>query len=320
MDILARAQNAETLRQGTANASLTASVVVCTRYRQAHLRRCLLALTSMSFQATEILVVDNTSGDPDAHRAAKEFQAEYLVEPRVGLSRARNRGLKESTGHVVLYLDDDAIPDSYWIERMVAPFTNPLVAVVTGKIVSDPPIGSISASDNSWMVSKDLPNWFEIAAFGGLGLGSNMAVRREFCTEPLFDERLGKGAPFEQGEENFAFLRLLSRGYVAVHLPSALIYHADTELHLKRFATCSFAYWLLLMDEYPEQRGTLIRFLWRRLRRIPLPWPRNPQQAGAVISAGWRLYLRAGIRGTILFLRHRKFPRQGVNQGCEPKQ
>ena len=308
MGILARTPNAETLHQGTAIPSLTTSVVVCTRYRHASLSRCLLALTSVNFRATEILVIDNTSGDPDAHRAAEQFQAEYVVEPVVGLSRARNRGLKESRGQVVLYLDDDAIPDSKWIERMVAPFADPQVAIVTGRIVSDSVIALHSApgeSDGSRIISKDHPYWLEIAAFGGLGSGSNMAVRRELCTLPLFDERLGKGAPFEQGEENLAFLRLLHRGYLAVHLPSAVIYHADAKLQLERFARCSFAYWLLLMEEYPEQRGMLIRFLWRRLRRKPLPWPRSPQEPGAVISAGWRLYIQAGILGTILFLRHR---------------
>ena len=66
MGILARTPNAETLHQGTANPSLTTSVVVCTRYLLASLSSCLLALTSMSIQVPEILIADNRSVDPDA--------------------------------------------------------------------------------------------------------------------------------------------------------------------------------------------------------------------------------------------------------------
>jgi hypothetical protein len=50
----------------------------------------------------------------------------------------------------------------------------------------------------------------------------------------------------------------------------------------------------------------LLRFLFKRLRRQPLTWPRNPQPPGELITSGWRVYLRAGIKGTLLFLRSRK--------------
>ena len=66
------------------------SVVVCTRHRPALLARC-LASRSSSIGATEVIVVDNTRRTRGRARTA-EAGARYVVESRVGLSRARNTG------------------------------------------------------------------------------------------------------------------------------------------------------------------------------------------------------------------------------------
>lgn len=284
-------------------------MIICTCCRPTELRKCLGAVSKLLLAPDEVLVIDNTDGDPDTERVVAEFGAKYIVEPTRGLSRARNRGFAESKSDVVLYFDDDAEPDEAWLERLLSPFVDRTVALVTGRIVSGAEILT-PPGDETWTVSKGDPYWFEIAAFGGLGSGSNMAIRRAAVETRLpFDERLGSGAPFEQGEENFAFVTLLNLGYRAIHVPTAIVYHPEKEFEVESFAARSFAFWLLLMAEFPTQRGTLIRFLWRRFRRIPLPWPRHPQQAGAVILAGWRVYARALLQGTLLFLRYRKGPR-----------
>jgi glycosyltransferase involved in cell wall biosynthesis len=286
--------------------ALTTTVVVCTRHRNDELKTSLSALKMMQARADQILVIDNSSGDPEAERIAAIFQADYVIEPIVGLSRARNRGFMESSGDVVFFLDDDATPDRGWLQEMLLPFDDPQVGLVTGRITSGTRIQT-PPGDCIWRISRDHPHWLEIAAFGGLGSGANMAIRKSTCrNRHPFDERLGSGAPFEQGEENFAFAKLIKQGQVAVHVPSAIVYHPEKELELGPFAARSFAFWLLLLEEFPKERGILIQYLWSRIRRVPLPWPRNPQQAGVVISAGWRLYLRAGVQGALLYLRHRK--------------
>ena len=69
------------------------SVIVCTRYRPDPLARCLASLATMDGPDPEVIVVDNTQGDPETERVTTRAGARYVVETRVGLSRARNAGI-----------------------------------------------------------------------------------------------------------------------------------------------------------------------------------------------------------------------------------
>jgi hypothetical protein len=130
-----------------------------------------------------------------------------------------------------------------------------------------------------------------------------MAFRRSFLPpQTFFDERLGRGAPFEGGEESYAFAWLLSRGYRVVYVPSAIVHHPPlSRSSIKREARNYFAYWLLLFAEFPGQRVDALRFLIRRLRGKPLEWPRDPQGPGEVVSSSWGLLFLAAIKGLWLF-------------------
>ena len=120
----------------------------------------------------------------------------------------------------------------------------------------------------------------------------------------VFDVRLGRGAPFQIAEENYAFASLLALGYTAVYLPSAIVTHPPLRHgSTEQEARNSFAYWLLLYSDFPARRRDLRRFLIRRLRREPLDWPRDAQDPGDIISSGWLVQMRAGLSALWLFLR-----------------
>src|SRR5687767_8018886 len=85
----------------------SASVVVCTRHRSEKLKRCLEAVGGRMPAPADVIVVDNTSGDPQTREVAHAAGARYLVEPIPGLSRARNTGARASGSDVVAFVDDD---------------------------------------------------------------------------------------------------------------------------------------------------------------------------------------------------------------------
>lgn len=269
---------------------------------------CLEGVKALQPAADEILVVDNTTGDAETEAIARQFAVRYVVEPAKGLSRARNRGLAESRSDIVAYIDDDAIPRGDWLGRLIGPFEDPRVAAGTGRIVAPEANGDEGNQEQPVVVNDKVVHWFEIATFGGLGLGSNMALRKSACAGwTVFDVRLGRGGPIEIADENFAFASLLSRGHTGVHLPSAVVAHPrlrhDTQSHRARN---SFAYWLLLFSAFPARRRDLREFLFRRLRRERLGWQRGTQDPGVIITSSWWAKLKSGVSGLLLFLRTKK--------------
>lgn len=277
----------------------------------APLRECLGSIQQLSTLPEDILVVDNTAGDAGTKHAAEEFGARYVAEPIPGLSRARNRGLAECGSDIVAYLDDDAVPDPAWLEHLLQPFTDPAVGAVTGRVRTPNETPELQGQPGIREVSNRDDHWFEISTFGGLGLGSNMAIRRSACPQgDLFDVRLGRGAPFQIAEECYAFAVLIDLGYHAVYTSEAVVNHPPMRRGTVEEEACnSLAYWLLLFSEFPRHRLDLAKFLVRRLRKKPLPWPRNPQGPGEIISAHWGLKLKSGWAAIVLFLRTPRPPR-----------
>jgi cellulose synthase/poly-beta-1,6-N-acetylglucosamine synthase-like glycosyltransferase len=282
----------------------TVSIIICTKNRVPELTRCLRAVSSLTVQPEEVIVVDNTAGNSSTESVARDFAARYFVEPTQGLSRARNRGLNESRCEVVAYLDDDAIPEGQWLGRLIEPFTKSSVAVVTGETVA--PLSTISGVERESIriLDQTNPHWFEIASYGGLGIGTNMAFRRSACRGwKLFDERLGRGALLHSMEEHHAFTKLLSMNYSAVHVPAALVFHESEHAgDIRLEARNRVAYWLFLFSEFPSKRWELIRFLFQRLRKQPLGWERNSPDPGGIVTSGWKVLTQAGLAGVSLFL------------------
>lgn len=287
---------------------LTVSVVICTRNRPEFLKKCLAAVAQLTSAPDQVLVIDNSEGNRKTEQIAEQFGARYTLEPVKGLSRARNRALTECDTDIVAYLDDDAIPAPDWLEILMAPFADGKIAASTGKVVTPESCPEALRQETPRTLNNKDPHWFEIATFGGMGLGSNMALRRSACTGwRVFDERLGRGAPFQIGEETYALAKLLSHGHSAIYLPAAVVMHPALRRHsVEQEARNSIAYSLVLFSAFPHQRLDLLRFLLRRLRGKPLTWPRDTQEPGEILRSSWKIKIKATASALILFFRTRK--------------
>jgi glycosyltransferase involved in cell wall biosynthesis len=94
------------------------SVIISTFNRHKLLKRALKSLYCQTFSpyTFEIIVVDNNSTDETSHMAAAPVNpattvTKYIKEEKQGISPARNRGVREAKGHIVAFLDDDAIAE-----------------------------------------------------------------------------------------------------------------------------------------------------------------------------------------------------------------
>ena len=99
------------------------SVIVCTYNREKYLGESLqcLARQDLSKDLFEIVLVNNRSTD-QTEQICKRFSEEnhqlnfrYFTEEQAGLSYARNRGINESKGDLIVFLDDDAMADEQYL-------------------------------------------------------------------------------------------------------------------------------------------------------------------------------------------------------------
>lgn len=107
---------------GPASELHTFSVVIATYKRAAFLGPAIASVFAQNYPKDkyELIVIDNASPDNTAEVVRQAFSdapipCAYYVEPRNGLSYARNRGIAQSRFEFVAQLDDDAIANPDWL-------------------------------------------------------------------------------------------------------------------------------------------------------------------------------------------------------------
>ena len=85
----------------------------------------LAAQHGLEAASVEVILVDNNSDDSTpavARSFVDRLPLVYVREERQGLSHARNRGVAESRGEVVLFTDDDVRLDESWLASYLEAF------------------------------------------------------------------------------------------------------------------------------------------------------------------------------------------------------
>lgn len=109
------------------------SVIVCAHNEAAFVGPCLHSLLAQSRPADEIVLVDNASTDATGAVAGAIAGVRVVHEPRKGLVVARDRGRRESSGELLLYVDADCRAPLQWIERVVRRFDrDPTLLALSG--------------------------------------------------------------------------------------------------------------------------------------------------------------------------------------------
>jgi len=116
---------------------LTTSIVVITKDRPQLIGELFEALTVQTLAPDEVVVIDNNSASSyadvfNAYRTRLPLRT--FVELTPGIPAARNRGIQEARHEIILFTDDDCVPQPRWLEKMVEPFyRDPRIGAVGGR-------------------------------------------------------------------------------------------------------------------------------------------------------------------------------------------
>lgn len=121
--------------------NLKASVIIPTYNREKELRQILELLSKQDRPADEILVIDQTPNhEPQTKMLLEEFVREnkirLLCQDKASLSMARNYGIRESRGDILIFIDDDVLFESNFIKAHLNNYADKDVDGVSGMVLS----------------------------------------------------------------------------------------------------------------------------------------------------------------------------------------
>jgi GT2 family glycosyltransferase len=203
-------------------------LIICSRNRPKMLEEAVVSILEGLEVPDEIILIDQ-SDEPHTKlcqwRTDRDCEVRYIWTETVGLSIARNIGIKTSRHNILAFTDDDVFVEPDWFGILVRCLiqAGPR-CVVTGQVRMSKP---------------EKPGGFQLAVKyeknpavyqGRLGkdvlVPLNMAMHRSTFDEVgYFDVRLGTGSHFPSSEDNDLGHRLLEAGYQIAYVPEAVLYH-----------------------------------------------------------------------------------------------
>ena len=216
------------------------SIIVCTYNRDKYLYGALQCIAENGYptDAYEIVLVNNMSTD-NTESECQRFQNDYptvdfryFVETQQGLSFARNRGIKESHGEFLLFLDDDSyIQPNYLINLQHQLEAFPNADAFGGKIdpvfESGEPPKWLSKWNYSWVSAIDMGD--KVCPFEGKAfpIGANMGISKAMLSKiGVFNTELGRSKKnLMGGEEKDLFERIRQQGGNIYYFPDVVVQH-----------------------------------------------------------------------------------------------
>jgi GT2 family glycosyltransferase len=227
---------------------MKSSIVICTKDREEDLRKALRSIATQSILPDEVVVVDSGKDEELVNRLTMEIPPKIrfcYVRSDPGLTLQRNIGIKNSTGDVLMFIDDDVVLEPEYVESVLTAFAQDkdgIIGAVQGRItnaephsagscisrafrrsmsrlflLSDQGKGRLKASGfPSFTYRSDEPGFVECLA------GGCMSFRRSVFEKICFDEALvGYGC----WEDVDIARQLLRAGYRIYYAPSARLAH-----------------------------------------------------------------------------------------------
>lgn len=238
---------------------MTFSVIIATYNRAEELVHTLRSLARLQTAAAwEVIVADNNSSDDTravVSEAATAFPVplRYVFEGTQGKAAALNTAIREASGEILVFTDDDALVEPDWLDRAAEALDTSGGAYVGGRVYP-----RWESARPEWIPNRNGRMWAVIALadfgdqpreFGrGIGwpLGVNMAVRASvFHVNGIWwdnrYDRVGNSLR-GQGQREWC-LRVRAAGLHGYYTPAMVVHHLVPADRLKKPYFRRWFYW-----------------------------------------------------------------------------
>ncbi len=214
------------------------SIIICTYNNSASLKVTVQQILDHSVsepQLFELIVINNNCSD-DTEEVLRNFrsssiQYNHYIEPKQGVSHARNLGMQLAKGEYILFTDDDADIRPLWLDNYLRHIRETQAEALFGKIevIWDQP--------KPWWYDERLKYYFAAIDYGDQAFQvqykqqhfytKNSCIKKSFLIHiGGFDPELGrKGSDLTGGEEIKVLYLILQENLKAIYFPDVTIGH-----------------------------------------------------------------------------------------------
>lgn len=231
------------------------SVVLCTHTLDRYdvFTEAVESIRDQTHDDTElVLVSDGSQAVCDRLRTDWGSRDDVLVhcnDANVGLLESRNNGARAATGEVVAFIDDDAVADAEWVERLVRAYEEEDALAAGGKMAPEWVAGrpAFLPAEFYWLVGVTQRGFADGPGEVRNTFGSNISFRRDVFLElGGFDTEIGgrQGDANLQGGETELAARLQAEyGHGVYYDPDAVVAHKVFEFRTRPRWLLDRAFW-----------------------------------------------------------------------------
>ncbi|MEZ4704205.1 MAG: glycosyltransferase [Bdellovibrionota bacterium] len=222
------------------NDSFLISVVVPTYKRSQWLYELLLSMEQQTLPKNqfEVIVVDDETPDPEGQRKKElieskkwEFSLTYLIQDKKGPAAARNVGIRQAKASWIAFTDDDALPESRWLETFSKSLSNEALAFS----------GMTKSSHIATLTEKYLD---EVKHLSVHHIGEDGTLAYIITVNACFSKKIlldiggfDETFPYPSGEDMDLGFRLRERGVSFKIVEDAVVYHRHRSSFLEMTKT-----------------------------------------------------------------------------------
>jgi GT2 family glycosyltransferase len=209
---------------GNIDAWPSVSVVIVTKGNHQEAERAVASVLAADYpeELREVVVVEEVADPAPIEGAGIKYIA--IPERNLGLGSARNQGLSNAAGEIIVFTDDDCVVDRNWLKELVRPLLKDKDAQALCGAVHVPACGPVGRCEN-------------ILGFPGGGVKYVRQAKGEIITRPTFStcncairrNVVDAGLSFHEdcraGGEDELFSRKISAEHPILYNPEAEVMH-----------------------------------------------------------------------------------------------